>query len=54
MPHIITIIAIVYVVAVALFMVYVPDEDYTVLAGILAFLVPLVIIAVAVDEAWKQ
>ena len=54
MPHIITIMTIVYALAAAIFMVYVPKEDYAVLAGVLAFLVPLVILAVVIDESWKQ
>ena len=53
MPHIITIIAIVYVVITSIYMTYVPEEDYAFLAGILAFLIPLLVLAIVIDEVWK-
>ena len=55
MPHIIPVLAIAYVVAVVIIMVFfLEEEDFAVVAGILAFVIPLVILALAVDKAWKQ
>jgi hypothetical protein len=53
MPHIITMIAIVYVVAATIYVTSIPNEDRALLVGILMFLVPLVILAVAIDKFWK-
>ena len=53
MPHIITMIAIVYVVVVTIYVACIPNEDRALLVGILVFLVPLVILAVAIDKFWK-
>ena len=53
MPHIITMIAIVYVVVATIYVAFIPNEDRALLVGILVFLVPLVILAVAIDKFWK-
>ena len=50
MPHFITILAILYVIAA---LVYVPKEDRAMLAGILMFLVPLVVLSIIIDKFWK-
>ena len=52
MPHPITIIAIIYTVAAAIYFAYVPEEDYEFLAIVLAVLVPLVVLAIGVDKIW--
>ena len=55
MPHIIPVLAIAYVVAVVIIMVFfLEEEDFAVVAGILAFVIPLVILSLAVDKVWKQ
>ena len=53
MPHIITMVAIVYVVVATIYVAFIPNEDRALLVGILVFLVPLVILAVAIDKFWK-
>ena len=52
MPHLITILAIVYVVLVAIYLAYVPDEDFGFLVAILLFVVPLTVLAITVDKIW--
>ena len=53
MPHIVTMIAIVYVFIATIYLAYAPKEDCALVAGILMFLVPLVILAIAIDKFWK-
>lgn len=52
MPHLITMFAIVYVVFAAIYLAYVPEEDYEFLAMVLVVLVPLVVLAIGVDKLW--
>ena len=52
MPHLITILAIVYVVLAAIYLAYVPDEDFGFLVAILLFVVPLTVLAITVDKIW--
>ena len=54
MPHLITYLAIVYVVAVATYMAYNPEEDLEALGVILMFVVPLTIVAFIVDQTWGK
>ena len=54
MPHIIIKVAIVYFVVAAVYVTYVPKEDRALLIGILAFIVPLVMLAIGVDKIWKR
>ena len=53
MPHFITMIAMSYLVAAVVYSVYDPKEDCALFIGILVFIVPLVILAIAVDKFWK-
>jgi hypothetical protein len=41
-----------YTVATAIYLAYVPEEDYEFLAVVLVFLVPLVVLAIGVDKIW--
>ena len=41
-----------YIVSAAIYLAYVPEEDYEFLAVVLAFLVPLVVLAIGVDKLW--
>ncbi|PWA41490.1 HECT-like protein [Artemisia annua] len=68
MPHIVTMVAIVYLVVaaiyvayvpkedraflVAIFLAYVPERDMESLAGVVVLLIALVVLAVSVDEIW--
>ena len=52
MPHPITIIALMYTVAAATYLNYVPEEDYEFLVVVLVVLVALVILAIGVDKIW--
>ena len=47
-------IAITYFIVVAVYVTYVLEEDRALLIGILAFIVPLVILAIGVDKFWKR
>ena len=53
MVHTGTLLAIVYVVAATIYIAYVPKEDRAFFAGVLAFLVPLVALAIAIDKFWR-
>ena len=54
MSHMIIKIAISYFIVAAVYVTYVPEEDRALLIGILAFIVPLVILAIGVDKIWKR
>ena len=41
-----------YTVAAAIYLAYVPEEDFEFLVVVLAFLVPLVVLAISVDKLW--
>lgn len=51
MSYTYTILMIVYAAA-AIFLAYTPEEELESLAGIIALLIALVVLAVCVDELW--
>ena len=54
MSHMIIKVAISYFIVAVVYVTYVPEEDRALLIGILAFIVPLVILAIGVDKIWKR
>ena len=47
-------VAITYFIVAAVYVTYVPKGDRALLLGILAFIVPLVMLAIGVDKIWKR